>query len=91
MRMKSDNPSYHGIRIEDIKDSLEVGQTIQITRTEREGSIGTFKKISEDWVIERKYKHFVTCVRKVRNEELRQSFLYTDLKNATKNHTRRAI
>ena len=76
--MKTDSPLYHGIRIEEIKNSLKVGQTIQITRTEREGSIGTFEKISEDWVIERKYKHFVTCVRKVRNGELRQSFLYTE-------------
>ena len=83
MRTKSDNPSkYHGICIDDIRKSLKVGQTIQITRTEREGSIGTFEKISEDWVIERKYKHFVTCVRKVRHGELRQSFLYTDIHNA---------
>ncbi len=82
MRAKSDNLKYHGINIEGIKKSLEVGQTIQITHTEREGSQGTFEQITEEWTIERKYKHFVTCVRKVRHGELRQSFLYTDIQNA---------
>lgn len=82
VRTKSDNLKYNGINIEGIKQSLKVGQTIQITHTEREGSRGTFEQITENWIIERKYKHFVTCVRKVRHGELRQSFLYTDIHNA---------
>lgn len=36
VRTKSDNLKYNGINIEGIKQSLKVGQTIQITHTERE-------------------------------------------------------
>lgn len=44
MRTKSDNPlKYRGVCVEDIRQSLKVGQTIQITHTERESSQGTFE------------------------------------------------
>lgn len=82
MRAKSDNPEYCGICIDNIRQSLKEGQVIKITRTEREGSFGIFENITENWTIERKYKYFVTCVRKVRRGEIRQSFLYTDLQIA---------
>jgi len=79
MRTRSDNLKYHGICIDDIRQSFKEGQVIKITRTEREGSQGAFEQITESWTIEKKYKYFVTCVRKARNGEIRQSFLYTDI------------